>query len=81
MLLPSVPLFHFKTQVGESVRAFDLQDHGIARLQGEYGAAQSVHRSNWGAVERVDDIAGLQAGVWSNEVAGAAKDDDSGLNA
>src|SRR6266404_3078469 len=72
---------HLKTQVGEAVGAFHLDDYGVAGLQVEDRGAKGGHVGDGSGVEGVDDVAGLEAGLGRDEVCGAAKHDYAGGNA
>src|SRR5208282_1465190 len=52
-------LFHLKTQVGQAVAAFYLDNDRVAGLQCQDGGAQTGHVGDGSGVEGVDDVAGL----------------------
>src|SRR5208337_3794282 len=74
-------LFHLETQIAEAVASLNLQDDGIAGLQSLNGSAQLIHGSDGIVVQRMDHISGLQAGIRSNQVGGAAQNNHTGRNA
>src|ERR1700733_7451001 len=71
-------LFHFEGDVGEFAVAFDLHGGGLAGFERGEGVAEFVDGFDLFAIERVDDVAGAEAGVDGEAVGDDGGDEHAG---